>query len=199
MVRARIFLFCVVVTGLFFISSIGEAKGPLDPMEKHSWTLNFGVGPGIRYYSGYPAGFGPGFQAAFETGLWKLGPGVLTLGGETGINYFSYKGGGIPDMTTDGYYFRWLTLFFACRTAYHYGWKVHGLDTYGGFATGVRYLVFRKTFYDAYFNEYTPASFGVFGGVFAGASYFFNPVIGINAELGYNINYAQIGMIFKLK
>jgi hypothetical protein len=199
MFREKIFLFCVVVTGLLLTSSEGAAKGPLDPVEKHSWTLNFGVGPGIQYYSGYPSGFGPGLQVAFETGLWKLGPGVLTLGGETGFNYFSYKGNYFPDMVSKDYYFRWFTMFFACRSAYHYGWKVHGLDTYGGVATGLRYLLFKKTFYNGIDNGYTPAQVGLFGGLFVGASWFFNPVIGINAELGYNINYAQIGMVFKLK
>jgi hypothetical protein len=199
MFRERIILFCIVVSGLLLASITCEAKGPLDPMEKHSWTLNFGAGPGIQFYSGYPSGFGPGFQVAFETGMWKLGPGVLTLGGETGFSYFNYKGGVNPDQAPDDYYYRWLTFVVACRSAYHYGWKVRGLDTYGGVATGMRYLVFRKTFYDGYYNEYTPATFGVFGGIFVGGSYFFNSVIGLNGELGYNITYAQIGMVLKLK
>jgi hypothetical protein len=198
MFRVRILLFCVVVTGSLLTNSIDAAKGPLDPMEKYSWTLNFGVGPGIQYYSGYPSGFGPGLQVAFETGLWKLGPGVLTLGGETGFNYFSYKGGNYQGFK-ELYYYRWLSCMFAARSAYHYGWNVHSLDTYGGVATGIRYLVFTKTYYNGYEDGYSPASVGIFGGLFVGASWFFTPVIGINAELGYNINYAQIGMVFKLK
>lgn len=63
----------------------------------------------------------------------------------------------------------------------------------------MRYLIFTKTYYNGYDDGYTPAQIGIFGGLFIGASWFFNPVIGINAELGYNINYAQIGMVFKLK
>jgi|GEM_PF-2521237 len=34
--------------------------------------------------------------------------------------------------------------------------------------------------------------------VFAGASWFFNKSVGLNAELGFNLSYARIGMIFRI-
>jgi hypothetical protein len=195
---------------LFLVSGIqasAQKSGPRDPMNVNTWLINFGIGPGIQYYSGYSAGFGPGFQASFEKGMWQLGPGVLTLGGEVGISYFSYK-------YSDGYYYNhvfytgdvykysWISLITAARSAYHYGWKVKGLDTYGGLSTGMRFLSFSRKYYGYYDgmldNAYSPGSVSFFFGTFVGASYFFNNVLGINGELGYNINYAQVGLVFKL-
>jgi hypothetical protein len=123
-------------------------------MSKDSWLLNFGFGPGIHFYSGYTAGFGPGFQVAFEKGMWQLGPGVLTLGAEVGMSYFSYTNtyygyyiGEVfhPDVS---YTYRWFSFIMAARCAYHYGWKIPGLDTYGGVAAGMRFLSFSSTYSD---------------------------------------------------
>jgi hypothetical protein len=184
---------------MIFVGTAGNAQnGPVDPMSKDSWLLSFGIGPGVRYYSGYSTGFGPGFQVAFEKGMWQLGPGVLTLGAEFGVSYFwyTYRVNGV-----DVYKYSWFSAIPAARCAYHYGWKVKGLDTYGGVATGIRFLAFSDNYYngnDVYYS-YSPGSISFFPGVYVGASYFFNDKIGINGELGYNINLAQIGMIFKLK
>ena len=165
---------------------------PRDPMNVNTWLINFGIGPGINYYSGYSAGFGPGFQVSFEKGMWQLGPGVLTLGAEVGTSYFSYK--------YFGYYrYSWLSFITAARCAYHYGWKVKGLDTYGGVSTGLRFLISSRKYYDNYGDKgYNPGAVSFFFGTFVGASYFFNNVLGVNGEFGYNINYAQIGLVFKL-
>ncbi len=190
----------VILTGLTPILKSVAGNGPKDPMSKDSWTLNFGIGPGIQYYSGYSAGFGPGVQVAFEKGMWELGPGVLTLGGEFGFSYFHDNLGSYYYNGTDyhpGY--SWLTFIPAARSAYHYSWNVRGLDTYGGLSAGIRFLSFTATDIDYYNGEYNPAPVLPFFGIFLGTSYFFNDNIGINAELGYNITPIQIGMIFKLK
>jgi hypothetical protein len=36
-------------------------------------------------------------------------------------------------------------------------------------------------------------------GAFVGTSYFFNDHIGLNGELGFNVTYANIGVIYKLR
>jgi hypothetical protein len=189
---------------LFFLlmaKSDFAGKRPMDPMSTDSWTLNFGVGPGINYYSGYSSGFGPAFQVSFEKGTWQLGPGVLTVGGELGFSYFHYS---YDDYVTaegpnSGAKYSWLTFIFAVRSAYHYGWNVRGLDTYGGMSLGMRMLSFHATYYDPLTNgHYNPNSVYPFVGVFLGTSYFFTPAIGVNAEVGYNITPIQIGMIFKI-
>jgi hypothetical protein len=193
---------------IFFsmLPASAQKAAPRDPMNVNTWMINFGFGPAVRYYSGYSAGFGPGFQVSFEKGMWQLGPGVLSLGGELGTSYFSYANSGYYylgkyyDETAYKYY--WWSLVTAARSAYHYGWKVKGLDTYGGVSTGMRFLAFSRKYYNNYNliqdDAYSPGSVAFFFGTFVGASYFFNDVIGINGELGYNINYAQIGLVFKL-
>jgi hypothetical protein len=202
-------IFVCVCAFLFFVAGLSvsaQKTAPRDPMNTGTWMINFGIGPGIHYYSGYSAGFGPGFQASFERGMWQLGPGVLTLGAEAGVSYFSYKSNGYyyknKYYDETAYRYSWVSLIMAARSAYHYGWKVKGLDIYGGLSTGIRILSFSKKYYGYYADvpdvSYNPGSFNLFLGTFVGASYFFNNTVGINAELGYNINYAQIGMVFKL-
>lgn len=194
--------FFVVVCLLLLSSGMhvsAQKSGPVDPMKKDTWLINFGFGPGINFYNGYSTGFGPGFQASFEKGMWQLGPGVLTLGAELGTSFFSYNG---EFYTYATYRYHWVSLITAARSAYHYGWKVKGLDTYGGLSTGMRFLFFSWNYTGNNLlhveNNYNPEAVSAFFGTFVGASYFFNHVFGINGELGYNINYAQIGLVFKL-
>jgi hypothetical protein len=67
----------------------------------------------------------PTASAVVEAGLWQAGPGVVTLGGEIGGSFLS--GGYQYD---NNYSSR--TVIVAARAAWHYGWQVPGLDTYGG-------------------------------------------------------------------
>lgn len=185
----------ILFSGCIFTNDTFAQKGPMDPMSKDSWTINFGIGPGIQYYSGYASGFGPGFQAAFEKGMWQLGPGVLTLGAEMGFSYFSYSYGA----GRNTFKYNWFSIITAARCAYHYGWQVKGLDTYGGIASGIRFLIFNATYDNLDVYGYNPAMVNFFPGFFVGGSYFFNPTLGVNAEFGYNTTYAQVGLIFKVK
>jgi hypothetical protein len=195
--KSVIFLLILLCIG-FSDHGFGQKnKTPVDPMDKEGMFLGFGFGPAVQYYSGYSSGFGPGFQVSFEKGMWQLGPGVLTLGAEMGFSYFAYNGGNWNGHN-DVYKYNWFSSIGAVRSAYHYGWKVRGLDTYGGFAAGMRFLFFSETYNYGYPDTYNPGSIYPFVGMFFGTSYFFNDVIGVNGELGYNINYAQIGMTFKL-
>jgi hypothetical protein len=188
-------LLSTIIFGCVGLNNTYAQKGPVDPMSVDSWTLNMGFGPGIQYYSGYAAGFGPGFQVAFEKGMWQLGPGVLTLGAELGFSYFNYSYG----TGHEAYKYSWFSVITAARCAYHYGWKVPGLDTYGGLATGLRFLSFTASYDYPHEVGYNPGAVYFFPGIYFGASYFFNPLFGVNAEFGYNTCYAQIGVIFKLK
>lgn len=183
------------ITILIFISILicnvttaQKSRGPVDPVSKGDWILNLDIGAAASYYS--EAGSGPGFQISFEKGMWQLGPGALTLGGEFGFSYFAHK----------QYYYKhsWFTTILAARSAYHYGWKVPGLDTYGGLTLGFRFLSLHENYYYNYVDFYNPAPFAPHFGAFIGASYFFGPKVGINGEFGYNINFAQIGVVFKL-
>jgi hypothetical protein len=164
-----------------------EESTVIPPMTKGAVFLNCGFGPATNW-AGYYQGFAPAFMAAADAGLWELGPGILTIGGEFGWDYSSYKHWESDASYTEKY----MSITLAARSTYHYGWNIRGLDTYGGIAIGGRIPVYHH----GYYND---PGFGLGGGFFVGASYFFTPVIGVNAELGYNITYAQAGLVFILK
>ena len=165
-----------------------HAKGPLDPVKLGSWSLNIGIGPGSHFFgNGY--GFGPALKASFETGMWDLGPGVITLGGETAFSFFSYNYG-------TGWNESWINFIFGARGAYHYGWNIEGLDTYAGIPLGIGFC--------AHTTDYHAGNLGAtpvypYFGIFLGSSYFFTKTFGINGEVGYNSTYANIGVVLKLK
>jgi hypothetical protein len=165
-----------------------SANGPLDPVKLGSWTVNIGVGPGTHYFAN-GIGFGPALKGSFETGMWDLGPGVITLGGEATFSFFSYHYGNDWNES-------WVNFIFGARSAYHYGWNVEGLDTYGGIPLGLGFCA-HSADYNPMEYGYTPVFF--YSGIFFGASYFFTKTFGVNGEVGYNSTYANIGVILKLK
>ncbi|MCX6267724.1 MAG: hypothetical protein NTW16_10260 [Bacteroidetes bacterium] len=180
----------VLVIALFGLFSHISAysKGPLDPVRLNTWIVNASVGPGTPYF-GNGAGFGPAIKGSFEKGMWDLGPGVITLGGEATFSFFSHHYG-------SGWNESWANFIFGGRAAYHYGWDVEGLDTYGGIPLGIGFC--------AHGWDNHPGSSGYsplypYAGFFLGASYFFTKVIGIYGEVGYNSTFANIGVVYKLK
>jgi len=161
------------------------AKGPAAPVRVGSVTLNLGLGVGSEYHGDYyQSPFG--MKAAVEWGLWQAGPGTITLGAEAGA---TFSNGGYYD----DYHSR--TAIIAMRSAWHYGWKVRGLDTYAGLSAGMGFH------HRAYRNVNKYDNNEVIGvvGAFIGASYFVAPRFGFNAEAGYDITSFQVGVVFKLK
>ncbi len=165
-----------------------HAKGPLDPVRLKSMVINVGLGPGTHYF-GNGVGFGPALKGSFETGMWDLGPGVITLGGEATFSFFSHHYG-------DNWNESWVNFIFGARGAYHYGWDVEGLDTYGGIPLGIGFCAHAWDDHPGS-QGYTPVY--PYVGIFFGATYFFNKSMGINGEIGFNSTYTNIGMVFKLK
>jgi hypothetical protein len=167
-------------------SQSGHGKGEVTPMQVGSVFLNLGIGVGADY-KGDNAGTAFGFKAAAEFGLWEAGPGVITLGPEIGGSF-----------SNNSYYYNYSsysanTFVIAGRSAWHYGWGVPGLDTYGGFSAGIGFHHYSYQGSPDY-NSTIP----VFGG-FVGGSYFITPSFGFNAEAGYDITNFQVGVVFKLK
>ena len=178
----------LLALGLIGFSTSGysqsRTKGETTPVRVGSTILNLGIGVGADYRHSYGTGFG--FKAAAEFGLWQAGPGVITLGPEIGGSF-----------SNGGYYddFRASTMVIAARAAWHYGWQVPGLDTYGGVSAGVGFHHYKyRNDQDYSYNE----TFPYFGG-FLGASYFISPQFGFNAEVGYDITNFQVGVVFKLQ
>ncbi|MFM6925157.1 MAG: hypothetical protein ACKOU7_06610 [Ferruginibacter sp.] len=167
------------------LASVSNAQSPMAPVKKGSVTFSAGVGLGNEYSSDYyNAAFGS--KAVIEAGLWNAGPGVISLGGEIGS---SFSNGGIYSN------YKTSTIVVAGRSAWHYGWKVKGLDTYAGLSAGAGFHNYR---YDK--NGYVKETevIPVFAG-FAGASYFVTPDFGFNVEVGNDITRLQGGIVFKLR
>ncbi|MEP6747410.1 MAG: hypothetical protein ABJB86_06775 [Bacteroidota bacterium] len=178
--------FCITLTqhSLAQLRSRGNSS-PLAPVSVGSVTFNAGIGVGSEYRNDYynsPLGI----KAAVEWGLWHAGPGTVTLGVETGASF-----------SNGGYYddYRTQTAVLAMRSAWHYGWKVRGLDTYAGLSAGIGVHHYGYRHNDSYsYNNVIPVL-----GAFIGASYFVSPRFGFNAEAGYDVTDFQLGVIFKLR
>ena len=170
------------------IATISIAQSPVSPVKKGSITFMAGVGIGNEYNSNY-YNQALGTKAALEFGLWQAGPGVITLGVQAGGTFSN--GGGIQKN------YKAHTFIVAGRSAWHYGWKVKGLDTYAGLSAGAgfnQYSYYNQNENKFIQNEVIP----VFGG-FVGASYFVTPSFGFNVEAGRDITMIQGGIILKIK
>ncbi len=185
--RIILILFLALMAG--FSVPTFSGNGPENPAGKGSGILGFGFGPGIPHYGG--SGFGPAILIHYDHSIWQAGPGAISLGGQFGTSFFWHK----YSHENEPYKSSWINLGIVFRAAYHYGWKVPGLDTYVGFGAG--------TVFSMYNDDRDPADkksfhMGFLPSAFCGASYFFNDRIGLNAELGYNFTYASIGLNFRL-
>jgi hypothetical protein len=166
-----------------YSQSKNATAGPTTPMQVGSLFVNAGFGLGAGYKN---ATYGTpwGFKVAAEYGLWDAGPGVITLGPELGASFSGQKIEGNSYISS--------TFVVAGRAAWHYGWGIPGLDTYGGFSAGIGFNHFTNSNTD--YNSPVPAF-----GAFAGASYFISPTFGFNSEFGYDITNFQVGVVFKLE
>lgn len=195
MKKMKLILAAAAITSLMAFSNSAKAqKSNESSFEVGSLTLNIGAGLGRGSYGGYGYygsgyyGYGTalGVKAAVERGMWQLGPGVLSLGAEIGgsfstARYNSYKSN---------------IIIAAVRSAYHFGWNVPNLDTYGGVSLGPGFRSYNYT--DVSNSKYTKHDVVVSPGVFVGGTYYFSDNIGVNVEAGYDITQVQGGIIFKL-
>jgi hypothetical protein len=180
-------LVIVLLSSLISLSSFSQSSkssgsGTTNPMQIGSLFLNAGLGFGAGYKN--PTYATPwGFKIAAEYGMWQAGPGVITLGAELGSTFSGEN--------FNGNSYHSSTFVVAGRAAWHYGWNIPGLDTYGGFSAGIGFNHYTNEGVD--YNSPVPAL-----GAFAGASYFVTPTFGFNSEFGYDITNFQIGVVFKL-
>ena len=168
-----------------FIMPSFSANGPEDPAGPGNGIIGFGFGPGIGYYGG--SGFGPAFLVHYDHSIWQVGPGTISLGGQIGTSFFGHD--------YSGYTAHWVNMGFVCRGAYHYGWKVPGLDTYAGFGMGTWFSMYNDDDNDPGKDSFHA---GFLPTAFFGGSYFFNDLLGVNAEMGYNFAYFSVGLNFRI-
>ena len=177
-----IILFCTTLV------SSSSAQSPIHardiPVSVGAATLSFGMGAGVNYRN-YFSDRISGVKMALEFGVWHAGPGVITLGEESGLSFSDGNRGGF-------------TFISAARSGWHCGWNVRGLDVYGGFSVGAGLFHSDNKVYRIEGNNYDDQVIPVFG-AFAGASYFISQSFGFNAEAGTDITHFQFGLIFKLK
>ena len=181
---SAIILCCILGTT---IVSNAQKKDLITPFRQGSATVNFGVGVGNDFKNDFSDSHSTfGTKAALEFGIWKAGPGVVSLGAEVGGSFSrgSYEND-----------FRSRRFIIAGRSAWHYGWKVSRLDTYAGLSAGVGFYHsdYKKGQNNIDINDTDP----VFGG-FIGASYFITPSFAFNIEAGNDINNVQAGVVIKL-
>lgn len=160
-----------------------------NPFRKGTTTLNLGVGFGSYYNDEFRSSSSIGTKAALEFGIWKAGPGVISLGAQAGAVLANRANNRNRED------FRSRAVILAGRSAWHYGWKVPGLDTYAGGSAGIRFYHYSYKNGRDYSDDYADPVLGAFAGV----SYFFTERFGVNAEAGFDVTSLQAGIIFKLK
>ncbi len=195
MKKIKLILSVITITFLGTFHANAQ-KSSDDIMQVGSITANLGVGLGNgyagTYSSGYSGSFGTGLgvKLAVERGCWQLGPGVLTLGLETGGSFSNghslYNNSGIKSSI----------FVIAARSAYHFGWNVPNLDTYAGLSAGAGLRTYDQL--DINYNTTKVHNTVPVLGGFAGASYFFGSNFGVNVEVGNDITYIQGGIILKI-
>ena len=179
----------VLIMGVSANAHAQSGKELVTPFRKGTLTANLGVGFGTNYKGDYKGSSAFGSKAALEYGIWKAGPGIVSLGIEGGTS-FSNESNDIKKND-----FRGSTIIVAMRSAWHYGWKVPRLDTYAGISTGAGFYHYDYNAGSHFSNNDVSPVFGAF----AGASYFFTPSFGVNIEAGYDISSLQAGVVFKLR
>jgi hypothetical protein len=182
---AMISIFLLTQQSAFSQTKSGTMSSSTSPMQVGSVFVNLGIGVGADY-KGETYGTAFGFKASAEFGLWEAGPGVITLGPEIGGSFSS----GAYGVYSGNYNSN--TFVIAGRAAWHYGWNVPNLDTYGGFSAGIGFH-----HYSDYYNNGANSVIPAFGG-FVGGSYFIKPTFGFNVEAGFDITMFQVGVVFKL-
>lgn len=177
--KVRVILFAALI--VFSSVSLFAQDGPKDPSGPGNGILGVGIGPGMGYYGG---GVGPAFVVHYDHGIWQVGPGTISLGGQFGTSFAWNSGNEF-----------WTNTGFVGRAAYHYGWDVPGLDTYAGFGAGT-VINFYST--DNVNSNKSTTHVGFLPTFFFGGSYYFNDIVGLNAEMGYNFTFFSFGVNFRI-
>lgn len=120
----------------------------------------------------------PEYSLQYERGLWKAGPGVISLG--VFLGEASYQYDVITPTETSATLEKWTYWEFGLRGAYHFtGLKIPNLDTYAGV------MVSEYEQHTRFIAETTSSlySHGQGPSIFAGARYFFWSHFGVYGEL----------------
>jgi hypothetical protein len=157
--------------------------------KKGDQVVNLGIGIG-------------GFAGAYGSG------GIAITGGyENAINENISLGGVVgysssTETIYGDYGWKYTYILIGARGAYHYD-LLHNpnVDTYGGVLLGYNIVSSSTTGsnpYGSYWSNYSASASYLEFGLFAGARYYFNPKLAVQAELGYGLGILNIGIAYKL-
>ena len=208
--RKSLCLILVIITSLNL--SFGQA------FDENTKILSLGLGGSTMYH------IPTGYNAYYANSFFSPITGEVTLQGEfavykyVGVGFsagFGGRAGGagfVPGYGYTGYYSGWYSEFnmpFAVIANCHFyqiiadkisdGSKLHAdkLDIYAGLNLGSGFAI-HPGYTDRYGVTHNAIDALAFGGVQAGARYYFKPKIAAFAEVGWGKNWINGGITFKL-
>lgn len=178
--------------------------------DESTHIINVGVGFGSRSYraiyrgAGYHYGRTPAMSISYEQ-PWpkKLGPGYLGVGAYFGFQHENYNYT-YDHLFGNSYYYKhkWNHYMIGGRAAYH--WDVlnsKNAEVYAGVIIGARIQThtYETNDPDPKNDPYSYSQGVAYPAysVFAGARWYFAKNVGLFAEVGYGISYANAGMSIK--
>lgn len=163
----------VIVVGLSF-SQMAYKKG--------DQVVNLGIGLGG--FAGVYGSGGIAITGGYENGIHEN----VSVGGVVGYSSSTYDYG-----YGDSWKFTYILI--GVRGAYHAD-LLHNpnVDTYGGLLVGYNIV----SYSGPSVSYYNPGGSYLEFGLFAGARYYFNPQLAVQAELGYGLGILNIGIAYKL-
>lgn len=165
-------MFVVVIAATLF----GETSRAQTTVKEKGSYLNVGMG--------FPYSYGWAYQSSFilqvsgQYGFKQVGPGVFSIGGLTGLAFWSHT-------NNDGGRGTALGIPLVARLRYHYDWGVKNLDTYAGVSIGLGIHTRGQAVYPL-------------GGLHIGAQYYFTEKIGVFGDLGWDVSAIALGVAIKL-
>ncbi len=192
LLRLSIFLF------LFLISIKGFSQVFMEGTNE----INAGIGFGSHYYGGYGTGFSstPALTLTFDHGFRQIEDikGTIGLGGIIGFQGSTYNWN---DGLGDSYKQHWQNIIIAPRVTYHADFITsENWDLYASLFMGLRIENYTFTSNNPNYNALYEGNYGgvnFAAGITVGAAYYFTPLIGAFAELGYDVAYFKVGVSFK--
>ncbi len=184
------------VSMLLMLSNVHAQK-----MDEKTNFLSLGIGPAANYWTTYHSGGTPALRLAFDHGVKKQGPGIITLGGALGYFYKYYDGHYYYNHSSYNYKWSWNYISVVFRAGYNYNMEdagVSNLNVYGGLGAGLLFSSYHDTYSGPGYVPYDNANTDFIFNLYVGANYFISQKMAIYLEFGYDISYATLGVTFNL-
>lgn len=164
---------------------------------QNHWVINAGLGSGGIYYNGYSGNvdhlspsLSVDYMITHKLGIGQLSAGLIVSYAPQDVSYNTvYSSGDIIH-----HQYKYTSILFGIRAAYHFIVPVKGLDPYAGVM-----LANINQNYPTMIGGTVPNQKQTTGGIYAGVHYFFLRWLGVFGEIGKNgFSIATLGVSFKL-